>query len=68
MNPKLIKQYRERFKAIKKIEEAENKKLSIQDKFNRLAAIFLSNIRPLINLDQERNKLSLKSNWAILKK
>jgi hypothetical protein len=68
MNPKLIKQYKERFKAIRKIEAAENKKLSIQEKFKQLISVFSSSIGQLTDLAKERKSASLESNWAILKR
>ena len=68
MNPKLIKQFKERFKAVRKIEAAENKKLSIQEKFNRLISVFSSSIGQLTDISKERKSVSLESNWAILKR
>jgi len=68
MDPKLIKQYKERFKVLRKFEKVESKKLSLQEKFKQLASVFSSNIGQLIDLSQKRKMLSLKSNWATLKR
>jgi hypothetical protein len=66
MNSTALNKYKKRFEVIKKIERAENQKLSLQQKFIQLAALVSLGIG--MGFDSgKRDKLFLKSNWTLLK-
>jgi hypothetical protein len=68
MNNSLLNKYKKGFKAIKKVEEIESKRLSIKKKFQQLSSLFSLGIGLGFNLKRDRKEQSLKSNWALLKK